>query len=68
MTEVLTWEAARERAIALGALKPRDIAERTLAGMMAAQGQGGFAETAVAQARLREWTQAIMEGRDPGKP
>ncbi|MBS0561082.1 MAG: hypothetical protein JSR21_13610 [Proteobacteria bacterium] len=68
MTEEVTWEAARERAIALGALKPRNIAERTLAGMMATQGQGSFAETPVAQARLREWTQAIMEGRDPTKP
>jgi hypothetical protein len=60
-----SYEECRQAAIAAGALEPQTPAERAAAGVMAYNGQS-WANTAVAQARLEEWTNACIEGRSFG--
>lgn len=63
----MTYEEARASAIRNGALKPHGMKERMAAGILANQ-QGNiwaWEQTARAQQRLAEWTQAVLEGVDP---
>ena len=55
------YQECERKAIAAGALKPQGMGERAAAGVMAANGQS-WANSARAQARLREWTERCMSG------
>lgn len=60
----LSYEEARRLAISVGALKPQGMTERMAAGVMSYNG-GSWSHTERAQARLQDWTQAILNGANP---
>jgi hypothetical protein len=63
----MTYEEAKQQAIAMGALKPQTLKEKMSAGWMANQGYRYYADTPYAQSKLEAWAQGIMRGEDPRK-
>jgi hypothetical protein len=64
---VMTEDEARERAIALGALEPQGFFESICANWIGNVYKQRWADTPQARKRLKLWTQAVLEGRNPKK-
>lgn len=62
----MTYEEARTKAIAAGALAPQGFKEGIAANLLSYYEGRSFATTPRAQSRLEAWTNAILNGAEPG--
>ncbi len=61
----MTETEARQRAIELGALEPQGFMENMRANWIENNRGQRWADTELAQQRLKLWTQAILDGKNP---
>jgi hypothetical protein len=63
----MTYEEAEQLAIGAGALEPQGFGERAAAGVIIYNTGQVWATTSPAQAHLRAWTEAILDGVHPNE-
>ncbi len=63
----MTEDEARDQAIRLGALQPQGFFETLSENFMGNTGGRRWQDTPLAQRRLKLWTEAILNGKDPKK-